>query len=107
MGSLQRPVICPAAVRAKQAGNYIFPVTGPLLKDRVLKSELWGSKSMGGGCKTKVGLIYRQLNARSCNTVQCSLSSSSDGNGSKAENFNVNDEDYVNSTVVEAGTVMF
>jgi hypothetical protein len=33
------------------------------------------------------------------------LSSSSDGNGSTAENFNENDEDYVNSSVVEAGRV--
>ncbi|KAJ6708837.1 VON HIPPEL-LINDAU PROTEIN [Salix koriyanagi] len=97
MGSLQGPVICPT-VRAKQAGNHAFPMTGPLVKARLVRSELWGFK----GYKTKVGLASRQLKARRCNTVQCSLNSSSDGNGSTAENFNENDEDYVNSSVVEA-----
>ncbi|KAJ6684868.1 BIFUNCTIONAL NUCLEASE 1 [Salix purpurea] len=97
MGSLQGPVIC-RTVRAKQAGNHAFPMTGPLVKARLVRSELWGFK----GYKTKVGLASRQLKARRCNTVQCSLNSSSDGNGSTAENFNENDEDYVNSSVVEA-----
>ena len=100
MGSLQGPVICPT-VRAKQAGNHAFPITGPLVKARLVRSELWGFK----GYKTKVGIASRQLKARRCNTVQCSLNSSSDGNGSTAENFNENDEDYVNSSVVEAGRV--
>ncbi|CAL0318999.1 unnamed protein product [Lupinus luteus] len=47
--------------------------------------------------KTKVN-----LNMRKCNTVYCSFNSSSNGTGSMAENFNEKDEDYVNSSVVEA-----
>ncbi|KAB5557614.1 hypothetical protein DKX38_008523 [Salix brachista] len=100
MGSLQGPVIYPA-VRAKQAGTYSFPMTGPLVKGWLVRSELRGFKGLSG-CKSKVFLTSRQLKARRCNIVQCSLSSSSDGNGSTAENFNENDGDYVNSSVVEA-----
>ena len=35
--------------------------------------------------------------------VQCSFSSSSDDSGSMAENFSENDEEYVNSSVIEVG----
>ncbi|XLR08437.1 hypothetical protein S83_036375 [Arachis hypogaea] len=34
-------------------------------------------------------------------TVHCSFNSPSNGSGSTAENFDENDEDYVNSSVVE------
>jgi len=37
--------------------------------------------------------------------VCCSFSSSSDGNGYMAGNFSESDEDYVNSTVLEAGNL--
>lgn len=99
---LQGPVICPV-VLAKQAGVYALPVNGPLVKARLLRNELWGCKGVVSGYKTQVGVISRQLIARKCNRVRCSLSSSSNGNGSTAENFNESDEDYVNSSVVEAG----
>ncbi|KAJ6938498.1 bifunctional nuclease 1-like [Populus alba x Populus x berolinensis] len=88
MVSLQGPVICPT-VRAKQAGKHAFPMTGPLVKARLVRSEFWGFK----GYKTKVGLTSRQLK---------SAKMQYNGNGSTAENFNENDEDYVNSSVVEA-----
>ncbi|KAI4389598.1 hypothetical protein MLD38_001808 [Melastoma candidum] len=39
---------------------------------------------------------------RKSRTTRCSFSSSADGNGSMVDNFNENDEDYVNSSVVEA-----
>ncbi|KAJ0025785.1 hypothetical protein Pint_09006 [Pistacia integerrima] len=100
MGSLQGPVICPV-VRAKQAGLYPLPVNGPLMKTRIFRSEFWGFKGFSGS-KTKVSVFSRQLKAQKCRTVQCSFSSSSNGNGSMAENFNENDEDYVNSSIVEA-----
>lgn len=104
MGSLQGPVICPA-VRAKQAGLYTLPFNGPMMKASVLRSELWGFKGLSV-IKTKVGVSSRQLNTPKCKPVQCTFSSSSNGNGSMAENFNENDEDYVNSSVVEAGMVI-
>ncbi|KAL3592888.1 hypothetical protein D5086_011528 [Populus alba] len=100
MGSLQGPVIYPA-VRAKQAGTYSFPMIGPLVKGWLVRSELRGFKGLSG-CTSKVVLTSRQLKPRRCSVVQCSLSSSSDGNGSTAENFNENHGDYVNSSVVEA-----
>ncbi|XP_031403858.1 bifunctional nuclease 2-like [Punica granatum] len=98
MGSLQGPVICP--IRAKQAGVYSVPVNGPLLKPRLLRSELWGCR-MSFRQRTDGGVI-RWLVARRRKAPQCSFSSSSDGNGSMAENFNEHDEDYVNSSIVEA-----
>lgn len=101
MGSLQGPVFCPA-VRARQGGLYnTVPSTGPVMKARFFRSELWGFKGLTA-VKTKVGVFTRQQNARKCKLVQCTFSSSSNGNGSMAENFNENDEDFVNSSVVEA-----
>lgn len=101
MGSLQGPVICPA-VRAKQVGIYTLPKVGSFMKARLLRSEFLGFK--GISCrKTIVGILTHQLHARRCKTVHCSYSPSSNGNGSPAENFNENDEDYVNSSVIEAG----
>ncbi len=101
MGTLQGPVICPT-VSAKQAGSYNLPMVGPFLKVRHLRSELWGLKAFSG-CITKAGFASRPRNARKCTRVHCTYSSSSNGNGSMAENFNENDEDYVNSSVLEAG----
>ncbi|KAF8022790.1 hypothetical protein BT93_F0335 [Corymbia citriodora subsp. variegata] len=100
MGSLQGPVICPT-VRAKQAGAYTVPVTAPFMKPKLLRSELWGSRG-SFRAKTKVATVTRLSIARRCRAPRCSFSSSSDGNGSTAENFNENDEDYVNSSIVEA-----
>ncbi|XP_050366524.1 bifunctional nuclease 1 [Argentina anserina] len=100
MGTMQGPVICPT-VSAKQAGSYTMPMVGPLLKVRLLRSELWGFKAISG-CSTKAGFDYRPRHVRKCTRVHCTYSSSSNGNGSMAENFNENDEDYVNSSVLEA-----
>ncbi|KAK9269833.1 hypothetical protein L1049_025406 [Liquidambar formosana] len=100
MGSLQGPVICPT-VRAKQAGVYTLPVNGPLMKAKLLRSGFWGFRGIGGD-KNTVNFLSHQRYARKCMTPHCTFSSSSNGNGSMAENFNENDEDYVNSSVVEA-----
>ncbi|XP_022762198.1 bifunctional nuclease 1-like isoform X1 [Durio zibethinus] len=101
MVSLQGPVICPA-VRSKQVGVCTLPVNGPFPRARLHRSDIWGYRGVTDG-KSKARAISRQLKLRKCKTtVQCSFGSSSDGNGSMAENFNENDEDYVNSSVVEA-----
>ncbi|KAJ4824558.1 hypothetical protein Tsubulata_033789 [Turnera subulata] len=104
MASLQGPVICPA-VRAKLA---TAPVTGPVAKARLLGGELWGFKRTAGYA-TKSGVAPGRLVAsrRKSGAARCSLSSSSGGNGSMAENFNVNDDDYVNTSVVEAVEVKY
>ncbi|XVF36063.1 hypothetical protein REPUB_Repub19eG0026100 [Reevesia pubescens] len=102
MVSLQGPVICPA-VRSKQVGVYTLPVNGPFPRARLHRSDIWGFRGGITDGKSNARAIYRQLKLRKLNTtVQCSFSSSSDGNGSMAENFNENDEDFVNSSVVEA-----
>ncbi|XP_057504164.1 bifunctional nuclease 1-like isoform X3 [Actinidia eriantha] len=97
MGSLQGPVICPA-LQAKQTGVHACPVYGPLTRAKIPRSGFWGFRGIN-----HAGInVGRQLNVQKNKKVQCSLSSSSNGNGSMAENFNENDEDYVNSSVVEA-----
>ncbi|XP_010263583.1 PREDICTED: bifunctional nuclease 2-like isoform X2 [Nelumbo nucifera] len=97
MGTLQGSVVCPT-IGAKQVGAYTLSGNGPLVTARTLRSEFWGSKGTYRRWRTlshKVPLIKFR-------TVHCSFSSSSNDNGSMAENFNENDEDYVNSSVVEA-----
>ncbi|XP_068313781.1 bifunctional nuclease 1-like [Pyrus communis] len=94
MACLQGPVICPT-VRAKRSGFDTLPLVGPLVKARL------GFRGISGSI-TKAGFASRPRNARKCTRVHCTFSSSSDGNGSMAENFNENDEDYVNSSVLEA-----
>ncbi|KAB1221913.1 Bifunctional nuclease 1 [Morella rubra] len=98
MGSLQGPVMCPT-VRAKQVGFYTLPMIGPLTKARLLRSEFWGFKKISYS-KNKMGILSPQL--QKCSRVHCSFGSSSDGNGSPVENFNEKDDDYVNSSVIEA-----
>ncbi|CAM8974768.1 unnamed protein product [Rhodiola kirilowii] len=96
MTSLQGPVICPS-VRPKQAGLEFLLLTSFMELDCV---GVLGKRS-------KASFLSYQLHLRRSNTtsvVRCSFSSSSNGNGSKAGKFNENDADYVNSTVLEAGT---
>lgn len=101
MGSLQGPVVCPS-IRTKLAGFCSLPMIGPM-NARCIRSEFWGLREFIGS-KTKSSILsYRKINARKCKTVQCSFNSSSNGSGNMAENFNEDDEDYVNSTVIEAG----
>ena len=101
MSTLQGPVFCPA-VQAKQTRAYTRPLIGPLMEAKALKSGFWGNKGIKGA-RTNLSHQHR---LQQCKKVQCSLSSSANGNGSMAENFNENDEDYVNSSIVEAGTLI-
>ncbi|RYR51315.1 hypothetical protein Ahy_A06g026334 isoform A [Arachis hypogaea] len=106
MGSLQGPVLCPS-VHAKLAGLFSLPMIGPM-NVRCFRSEFWGFKELGGGsgggAKVKPGILSCNVHMRKCKTaVHCSFNSSSnDSSGSAAENFNEKDEDYVNSSIVEA-----
>ncbi|XP_042482714.1 bifunctional nuclease 2-like [Macadamia integrifolia] len=100
MGTLQGSVVCPT-VRSKQVGAFTLPVNGSFMKARTFRSGFWGLK---GGLRdgVKVRTFLHQGHKEKCWTVHCSFSSSSNGNGSMADNFNENDEEYVNSSVVEA-----
>ncbi|KAI4321607.1 hypothetical protein MLD38_034970 [Melastoma candidum] len=100
MASLRGPVICPT-VRAEQAGLYPAPLAGRSTKPRMLRSEFWGFKG-AIKVKTRISLVSLQTFSRRSRTAHCSFSSSADGNGSMAENFNENDEDYIDSSIVEA-----
>lgn len=102
MSSIQGPVICPATVHSKQTRAYTLPVNGPSMKNRVLRSGFWGFKGFSG---SRIN-VNNQQRFQKGKVVKCSFSSSSNGNGSTAENFNENDADYVNSSVVEAGELL-
>ncbi|CAL0322381.1 unnamed protein product [Lupinus luteus] len=99
MGSLQGPAVC-ASVHAKLASFCTLPMIGPM-NIRFIRSEFWGIKEPCGG-KAKPSTLSCHVNMRKCKTAQCIFNSPSNGNGSTAENFNENDEDYVNSSVTEA-----
>ncbi|MFQ6642074.1 hypothetical protein Gotur_018654 [Gossypium turneri] len=102
MVCLQGPVICPA-VDSKQVGVYALPFNGPFPRTRLHRSDIWGYRGIVDGKGKPCGISGHLKRRRRFNTtVQCIFSSSSDGNGSRAENFNENNEDYVNSSVVEA-----
>ncbi|OVA08741.1 Bifunctional nuclease domain [Macleaya cordata] len=100
MATLQGPVIYPT-VRAKRSGVNTLPLNGPLMKTRILRNGFWGFK---GNHRDGIRLqpLSHQSRVGRCMTVRCTFSSSSNGNGSMAENFNENDGEYVNSSVMEA-----
>ncbi|KAL8144091.1 hypothetical protein V2J09_017123 [Rumex salicifolius] len=97
MATLQGLTICPA-IHSRQAGTYIMVVNEPVRKTTTLKSRFLGCNSIRGWKATE--------NSRFCvkrrMAIQCTFSSSSNDNGSRAENYSENDEDYVNSSVLEA-----
>ncbi|CAH9054588.1 unnamed protein product [Cuscuta europaea] len=96
MNSLQGPVACPV-VSTKLTEQYSIPVNSRIGKaTTILRSRFWGTDS---------GVYSRQVRKprlRINKLISCTFSSSSNGNGSRAENFNENDADYVNSSVLEA-----
>ncbi|GAB2291797.1 bifunctional nuclease [Dionaea muscipula] len=99
MGTLQGTVIFPT-VRAKEVSVHRMMVT-----DRFPKAETWRSGFQGFKFshvpKISVGILNREGHALRHMTV-CGTYSSSNGNGSMAENINESDGDYINSSVVDA-----
>ncbi|XP_019156828.1 PREDICTED: bifunctional nuclease 1-like [Ipomoea nil] len=94
MTSVQGPVVCPL-VRAKRTGEYSVLVSSLSVKTtKVLRSGFRGS--------TRRVRVARLPRPEISTVIKCSFSSSSNGNGSRAENFSENDADYVNSIVLEA-----
>lgn len=99
MSSVQGPVVCPS-VRAKQVGFCSIPMIGAVkMNVRRIRSEFWGLN----GAKAKPGFLSCHINTRKCKTVHCTFNSPSNDSGSTADNFNEKDEDYVISSVIEAG----
>ncbi|KAE8675254.1 hypothetical protein F3Y22_tig00111689pilonHSYRG00088 [Hibiscus syriacus] len=97
MVSLQGPVICPA-FQNKQVGVDSLMINRPLPWARLL---IWGYRREIDGKSKSCKLIFRNCKT----TVHCSFSPSSDGNGNMGESLDENDENYVNSCVVEADEV--
>jgi len=96
MASLKGPVVCPS-VHPKVAGFCTLPMIGPM-NVRCVRTEFWGLKEF------KRSFLSYHINTRKSKTVvHCSLNSPSSDGGSMAESFNEKDEDYVNSSVIEAG----
>nr|GLL48838.1 bifunctional nuclease 1-like [Ipomoea trifida] len=98
MTSVQGSVVCPVA-HAKRTGEYSVPVNSPSVKTtKVLRSGFRGPAVI---CGRRVQ-VARLSRAEISTVIKCSFSSSSNGNGNRAENFSENDADYVNSIVLEA-----
>ncbi|XP_028766044.1 bifunctional nuclease 1 isoform X2 [Neltuma alba] len=91
--------MCPSA-RTTLAGFCSLPMIGPI-NASCMRSEFLGLKEFSRG-KAKANILFCQINARKRKVVQCNFNSSSNGSGSMAGNFNEKDEDYVNSSVIEA-----
>ncbi|CAL9760638.1 unnamed protein product [Musa acuminata subsp. burmannicoides] len=101
MGVLEGAIICRPDIRAHYAGLSASIVTNNTTKAIRPQSRIWGFKTR---CKSIIqfsGLSLKPCSKRRWR-VHCSFSSSSDGNGSMAGNFSANDEEYVNSSVMEA-----
>nr|BAJ98978.1 predicted protein [Hordeum vulgare subsp. vulgare] len=77
-----------------------------LVNNSLIKSGQLGTAILGAVSKyrniTRLVSPISQSSSKNFRPICRSFSSSSDGNGYMARNFNENDEDYVNSTVLEA-----
>ncbi|KAL9273116.1 Bifunctional nuclease 1-like protein [Drosera capensis] len=95
MGTLQRTIICPT-VGSKEVAAH-----------RTMVSECQPRRSGFQACKYPhrqrvcTGILTRESHGLKHMTV-CRAYRSSNGNGSRAEKFNESDEDYINSSVLEA-----
>ena len=100
--AMEGPVLCRPAMQAK------LPSAG-LISNYLVKSGQLGTAFFGAMSKyrniTRFISPISQPPVKNSSHVCCSFSSSSDGNGYMAGNFSESDEDYVNSTVLEAGNL--
>ncbi|PKA64251.1 Bifunctional nuclease 2 [Apostasia shenzhenica] len=101
MGTLQGPVIYHPSICSKKSHASKILIGMPLTEAAVCGSRFWGQRSKYSAI-SRLGSPFLKPVQRKIRLVYCSLSSSSNGNGSMAENFGENDEDFVNSSVIEA-----
>lgn len=101
MGVIQGPVICRPVVKSKHAGVSALPVNTSVTKGGLQRSGFWGS-NMTCNAVVKAGTLFRQPSDhdRTGRFTCCSSRSSSDNN--IFGNFSEKDEEYVNSSVIEA-----
>lgn len=106
MGILKGSVVCHTdAVCANYVGSSAPLINIHFAKARNLQSGFWGSS-----CRlrtiTRTYGRFLQPCKKKLRSIQSSFSSSSDGNGSIAGNYSENDEEYINSSVIEAGNLL-
>lgn len=99
--AMEGPILCRPVMQAK--------LPAALISNSLTKSGQPGTAFSGAVYKyrniTTLLSPVSQPPAKNFGPICCSFSSSSDGNGYMAGNFNENDEDYVNSSVLEAGNL--
>ncbi|PKA65279.1 Bifunctional nuclease 1 [Apostasia shenzhenica] len=101
MATLEGAVICQSAFHSKFSSVSAQSVNVFSPKHKNQKPGLWGYKGIFEGALTS-GVPPVRLVQRRIGLIHFAYRSSSDGNGSMAENFNENDAEYVNSSVIEA-----
>ncbi|XP_062191837.1 bifunctional nuclease 2-like isoform X3 [Phragmites australis] len=92
------------SIRCRPAMQAKLPAA--LISNSLTKSGQLGTALFGAMCKyrntTRFISPISRPSVKNSSHICCSFSSSSDGNGYMAGNFSESDEDYVNSTVLEA-----
>ncbi|CAL5002635.1 unnamed protein product [Urochloa decumbens] len=97
--AMEGPVLCRPAMQAKLPAA--VHISNSLVKSGQLGSAFFGSMSKYRNITRFISPVSQSATKNS-SLVCCSFSSSSDGNGYMAGNFSESDEDYVDSTVLEA-----
>jgi len=96
--AMEGPILCRPIIQAR--------LPAALVNNSFIKSGQLGTAFLGAVSKyrniTRLVSPISQSSSKNFGPICRSFSSSSDGNGYMAGNFNENDEDYVNSTVLEA-----
>ena len=99
--AMEGPILCRPIMQAR--------LPAALVNNSLIKSGQLGTAFLGAVSKyrniTRLVSPISQSSSKNFGPICRSFSSSSDGNGYMAGNFNENDEDYVNSTVLEAGNL--
>lgn len=99
--AMEGPILCRPVMQAK--------LPAALISNSLIKSGQLGTAFLGVVSKyrniTRLISPTFQPSAKNLGPICSSFSSSSDGNGYMAGNFNENDEDYVDSSVLEAGNL--
>ncbi|KAG0502629.1 hypothetical protein HPP92_002701 [Vanilla planifolia] len=95
MGTIQGPIIYRHVACAMKVDTLM------LTRVSLHRSGFWGYRTKSRAITGLTSSFSRSLERR-VGTIHCTFRSSSDGNGNMAWNSNENNEDFVNSSVIEA-----
>lgn len=96
MAILQSPITCYSAAWVGEKGRHALFFNSPG------EAKITHTRFLVCRSRKNVGFLSCRQPRRHSVAVRCSFDSSSDGNGSMAGNFRENDEEYVDSVVLEA-----